>query len=561
MFADGRTVPQGEVVKTDVCVVGAGPAGITIGRELARAGVDVLIVERGPDLHEGPMNSPDTAVNAGLPYGVNKSRTFGVGGAIHKWHVETPLGDGFGRLRELDHSDFAIRPWIRFSGWPIDKTHLRAYYDRARALFDDSGQSSAIDDDWDDLLQDSRFKPGPSVSTRVFTFANPGVFAGEHRRALENSPAALVLSNAVVTGILSDRSLDSVSSLSIKTSQSHSFTIEARYYVLAAGGIENPRLLLASRSRHTNGMGNAHDLVGRFFMEHPHYPSGYLVPFDPTAFDDIGSYKVFLHDGIPVQRKYALSESIIETEALNRSVFQLIPSLIDEQVRSIRFSNAGVEAIEAANRIHRALHNPRRSQRIEGDTASVLRGSPHLVRYAFHRAISRIGSRLGVAKYGSMHGFWIHGMAEQVPDPESRVALTEPLDLFGMPRASLEWRLTSQDMHSIERTQTLLGIALADRGDLSVESFVQGKKVPPRLGGGNHHMGTTRMADSERYGVVNANCRVHGVSNLYIAGSSVFPTGGYANPTLTLLALAIRLADHIRQILEPSHVSVQDRSR
>lgn len=545
MFADGRTVPQGEVVKTDVCVVGAGPAGVTIARELARAGVEVVILERGPNLREGPVCNPDTAVNAGLPYGVNKSRAFGVGGAIHKWHVETPFGDGFGRLRELDDTDFEIRPWIKFSGWPIDKGHLRSYYDRARALFDIPWPSPSGDDAWDELLRDSPFRPNPSVRTRVFSFANPGVFAGEHRKVLENSPAVLLLSNSAVTEILSERSPGSVSSLSVETEPTHNFTVEARCYVLAAGGIENPRILLASRSRHSNGFGNANDLVGRFFMEHPHYPSGYLVPKDSSSFDDVRNYGVFLQNGIAVQRKYGLSDAIVEEEALNSSVFQLIPSSLNERVKATQFSKTGVEAIESANRIHRDVYHRRRSPGIARDAASAIRGAPQLARYTFYKAVARIGARLGVPRYTEPFGFWIYGMAEQVPDPGSRVSLIESRDRLGMPRVSLEWRLTSQDLESIERTQHLFGMAQLEVGHRSVSSYVEGKDVPPHLGGGNHHMGTTRMADSVRRGVVDKDCRVHGINNLYVAGSSVFPTSGYANPTLTLLALAIRLADHI----------------
>jgi choline dehydrogenase-like flavoprotein len=123
--------------------------------------------------------------------------------------------------------------------------------------------------------------------------------------------------------------------------------------------------------------------------------------------------------------------------------------------------------------------------------------------------------------------------------------LVERRDKFGVPTAGLDWRLTEQDMASMRRTQQLFGRAWLSDGHRLVESYLEDRGLPPYLWGGNHHMGTTRMADSPRQGVVDRDCRVHGVDNLFIAGSSVFPTGGYANPTLTLLALAIRLADFI----------------
>ncbi len=140
--------------------------------------------------------------------------------------------------------------------------------------------------------------------------------------------------------------------------------------------------------------------------------------------------------------------------------------------------------------------------------------------------------------------------SEQVPNPESRVTLSDELDAFGVPRARLDWRLTEQDVDTIRRGQMFLAAELARAG-------LGRMQLPEEEGfgwdqyvlGGHHHMGTTRMALDPRKGVVDADCRVHGIENLYLAGSSVFPTGGFANPTLTLVALAARLADHVRRVL------------
>ena len=275
MLADGRTVPQDEVVQTDVCVIGAGPAGIALSRELGNAGLEVLLLERGPDQREGPPVAADSAVNLGIPYNVNKRRVSGVGGATHRWLLDTPLGAGFGRIRELDDVDFDVRPWVAHSGWPISKDHLRAFYPRARSLFGSAWPSDTPESEWDDGFKNDSFA-NETVEARVFYFVNPGVFAGELRHEIENSPNVLLLSNSAVTGIQCDESPRAVSSVKVMTSPNHTYTVVARAYVLACGGVENPRLLLASRSRHPNGLGNGNDLVGRFFMEHPHYPSGRL---------------------------------------------------------------------------------------------------------------------------------------------------------------------------------------------------------------------------------------------------------------------------------------------
>ena len=540
MLADGRTVPADETIQTEVCVVGAGPAGIAIAKELSRARVEVVLLERGPDPRVEPPRNADTAINIGIPYRVGRSRMFAVGGATHRWHIPTAMGDGYGRVRELDEEDFESRPWIPNSGWPIRKDQLDTFYQRARSLFD-LPVTPAIEES----SKPNPFAVDETIETRIFSFANPGVFAGEMRRDLENSPHALLLSNSTVTEIKTDTVTGTVSSLKVGTSSRHSYTVQARYYVLAGGGIENPRLLLASRSSIPNGVANRHDLVGRFFMEHPHYSSGYLIPGHADTFTDTRSHAIYLHGGVPLQRKYGLTEDVIKAHGLNRIVFYLSAEPLTVKLDAVRYSESAIRSLEASRGLYQAIRGRRWSPDDVGDLFTTVRGAHHVLRHITRRLITEVHKRRRDDRYTRPYLFWIRAMAEQVPNAASRVRLDESRDELGVPLAALEWRLTDQDIASMRTTQELFGEAQVSAGHRKVASFLEGRERPAFLTGGNHHMGTTRMAASPRQGVVDADCRVHDHDNLFVAGSSVFPTGGYANPTLTLLALAFRLSDHI----------------
>lgn len=541
MEADGRTVPGDEVVSADICVVGSGPAGITIAYQLDRAGFEVVLIERGPLRREGLPRSVDTAINVGLDYPVNESRAFEIGGSTYNWKVNTPLGSGFGRFRELDSEDFDRRPWIPNSGWPITKHDLQPYYRQAEKLFGLEGGFLSSESSGH-----SPFTSGvPELDTRVFYFVSPGIFGGELRKALAHSERALVLGNSTAAALLCEDTESVVSSLRVKTDPSHSFSVQARFYVLAAGGIENPRLLLLSRDRHANGLGNREDLVGRFFMEHPHYASGSLIPYDRGLFGERNAFGIFLHRGTPMQRKYALSERIVEAEELNRIVYRLEAKPLNESTLTLRFDDHATSGLEAFRQLRKAALSRTWSLVEFKRLTMATRGIHHLVRLALRRAVMRIGASAGYSKYTEPQLFWIRAMAEQIPDRENRVRLAASQDRLGMQRAELNWRLDRQDIRSIIRSQELIGRALEAGGIGTVDSLVVDRELPPALSGGKHHIGTTRMSVSPSQGVVDQNCKVHGISNLYVAGSSVFPTSGYANPTLTILAVAYRLADHL----------------
>jgi choline dehydrogenase-like flavoprotein len=299
--------------------------------------------------------------------------------------------------------------------------------------------------------------------------------------------------------------------------------------VLALGGLEVPRLLLASNTTHRAGLGNQHDLVGRFFMEHLSHDTGVLRPNDPDLLNHLDLYEQrFMRLGHPIQGTLSVSNEVVRNEGLRNATFWVQPSYEERARTSVTSARALVSQVRRR---------------------PLMRGIPrHLVNLASDPLSL---ARVAVAEKSGRHPrpsvLRFRVLAEQAPNPNSRVTLADRRDQFDMPLLQVDWKVSDDDLDSIYRHQAILDRTFRRSKVGVIGSWLAHERPTPTMIGNAHHLGTTRMHRNERMGVVNEDSRVHGVGNLYIAGSSVFPTGGYANPTLTIIALAIRLADHIRQ--------------
>jgi choline dehydrogenase-like flavoprotein len=541
MIVDGRTVTQDDVLRVDVCVIGGGPAGMLVVRHLAGKGMRVALLERGDE--DSGHDRTRTTRTGGLEYDVGQSRGFGLGGTANKWDLRTPWGDRLARFRELDEDDFALRDWVPHSGWPFGKSELRQFYDQAWSSLGWPGLRGAPDalcrhgagmnpfQDRDGMIQQSQF-----------VLASP-LFTERLRADLSGSPSATVLTNSTVVDIRCDVSASHVSSVRVATQRPKGFSVEARVFILAAGGIENARMLLSSRSRHRYGLGNEHGLVGRFFMEHPLFVSGVLRPKDFRAFDDPTSYDSHLHSDIVVSVTYVLHEDVVRRERLLRSGFLFERFFLNARVRRFYASESAARSLRAAANVRAALMGRSRASNIAEEIRRATFGPHHIARFGLELTGEKVLRRLNPHHRGP-RVFRIYAFAEQVPNPNNRVRLIHAKDEFGVPMARLDWRLTDQDVDSYARSQDQLAERLGAAGHESVDSLAKRTSLPPELRGAHHHMGTTRMSDDHRRGVVDRNSLVHGIDNLYVTGTSVFPTGGYANPTLTAMALALRVAHH-----------------
>ena len=529
MLTDAAEVSRGSTLTADVCIVGAGPAGISIARELIKGGCSVLLLESGDrQFRRGLPALAGLALgrqlakgeNAGHPYfPLHASRLRAFGGTSNIW-----MSQGM-RAHPLDAIDFEARPGVPHSGWPFDREQLDPYYERAQPVCG-LGPYRYDVERWEDPRSKPRFAAdAPALETTVFQFGPVDGFT-RHLDELADAGRVNVVFDASAAEALTVDQPSVVSGLRVVTQGGNEFMAQGRVYVLALGGIDNPRLLLESNAAHREGLGNEHDLVGRFFMEHPHVLVGYARPADAAVAARLDLYQYQQVDGVLVQGMLKLRSEVLRQEQLPNSVFFLTPN---------HDLNATSGARSAAELRMAVLRRPMRPQLAR-----------HVIRAALGGLdVGRLALRRLTKRYGPPELIRFAVMSEQVPNRDSRVTLSAKRDALGMRLPRLDWRVTDDDRHTIRRAQEIIDDSLRRAGIGAFEGFFGDEQPPVTINGGFHHMGTTRMHTDPSRGVVDADCRVHGVQNLYIAGSAVFPTAGYANPTLTIVALALRLADHL----------------
>lgn len=534
---DARRLPESSEVTTDVCIVGAGAAGIALALQLIGTSREVCVIESGDFGPDDEIQSLYDLRSIGHPIRENfmaRARYFG--GSSNIWA---------GRSMKLNPIDLRARDWVPHSGWPIDFADLEAYYPSSGEILglpscaglggDVSSLPHAAEPELT-LFRDPRFRP------RLVTWGRgPARFGRAFRKPLIDSPNVRIYLNASATEVIPAERGDHVERVAVRTLNGNELRITARLYVLACGGLENARLLLVSRRADPCGIGNRHDLVGRYFMEHPRAIFGAVRLAVPMGSSLLLGLPV--RDG-KIQLGIGLSDDVQRRDRLLNNYLTLEPKLSEVAQQGYQ-SSVNVMKVLLRRGYAGSRLNVFRAELPEiRDLVYLLTPKeimPHPV-YRCYAALQRL-----TRHYRRVHELTVINYCEQVPRPESRVFLSNERDRLNMNSLVLDWRIGREETSTMLRLQHMLGEWLKAR-DLGTLDGAASDAPAPSYTDASHHMGTTRMSDDPKQGVVDRNGRVHDVDNLFIAGSSVFPTVGHANPTLTIVALALRLADHLKTL-------------
>ena len=508
MQFDARKLPTGTVLDADICIVGAGPAGITLAREFIGSKTTVLILESGGLNYDKRCQELNEGTVIGDPYaGLRQTRHRQV---AHLWN--TRVHDEIGaKYVPLDPCDFEL-PDTAHAQWPIEYSELEPFYRRAQVVCG-LGAFAYEGKDWADDARPLLPLNVDQLSTKVYQCGIGSFFTHIYPQELVRSHNVSLCHHATIRGLkMRNRGTQAIEA-TIISRFGNRLCARAKIIVLAAGAIENVRLLLLSDDNAGDSPGNQFGWVGRCFMEHPRDYALTLIPHSPELFEQATFYDLHpARDGTIVGGRIALDSTIIRKAGLPNASITLMP---------------------------RMKNPPARLPRV------VSRFSSYLYRFIGSGPQSGYGWSCQQNPSQVFDAFQLVINVEQRPNPENRVALARGRDPLGMPQVDLFWHWSDEEQANLERLRKVIASGLEASGLGQVE-VATGLRPDPNA---HHHAGTTRMHADPRSGVVNADGCVHGTDNLYVTGASTLCRAGFANPTLTIVALALRLADHLKQTL------------
>ncbi|WP_286914621.1 MULTISPECIES: FAD-dependent oxidoreductase [unclassified Pseudomonas] len=472
----------------DVCIIGAGPAGITLALRLAQAGWRVVLLEGGG--HEYAPRSQELykCTSSGLELYAEETRLRFLGGTSNHWA---------GRCRPFTASDFAVQPPGDLPGWPIPYAEIERYLPAAMDIVD--------------LPQGKAFQPlnvalkGGDFDADRFLLSPPTRFAQKYAAALNDTPGLDVFINCNCVDLEFDKASGRLASIQVSDYERNRQRLVAKKFILATGAIENARQLLNSQSLQAAGVVSPDGLAGRCFMEHLNIDMGTFILSDGQ---DGSQHQYYTTDAFVAE--YHAGKGNVTTAVL-------------EEVRTY------------------------------GRTAEVKHFLENLA------CDMGVASKIAfIANFSCPGDGVISTMIEQFPNVQSHLSLLDEKDALGMGKVNVNWALSEHDRHTIKCIGSELAKQFADTGlgFVKLNDFVYDTSLALKLQPHAHHMGTTRMAASPEFGVVDSDCKVFGTHNLYVAGSSIFATSGASNPTMPLLQFAVRLAEHLDDKLKTSNKAV-----
>lgn len=521
MIEDLRHSSQ-KLFESDILIVGSGPAGISLALEFNGTNQNVILLESGGTQPLPEYETLNTGKNTGpLFLDLSNSRKRCFGGASKIWA---------GVCRPLDTRDFSKRDYLPLSGWPITKEELDPYYKKSATLLEIDG-SILESEGWDKKFESGiNFPFDKSKDSNVKGKLLQQVplknrdFGQRFEPTFAESKNIKVLMHGTLTNLELSASNNSVNAVEVSCLSGKKVFIRAKKIVLACGALENPRILLLANKSKNLGLGNGGKNVGRYFMSHPGFSSvSQLLKQDDHACNEKASSNLDLYrKTFEFRENFNSQKSLLGhnfvVEQANKSYLTYLRNIRDRwNSRKLNFKNLSAIPVD----------------------------------FPYASAANDLYCK--AQKKDSYHLTWSGGVSiEQAPNPSSRVTLSDEKDIFGQNKINFHWDKISdiekQTVHNVVRHMAL-ELGRLGLGRLRIENRLKDESVFEVSDSINHQMGTTRMAHTAQHGVVDKNCKVFGIQNLYVAGGSVFATSGSVNPTFTVIALALRLADHLKKLV------------
>lgn len=560
MIHDLAIGPRPSLPSVDLCIIGSGPAGMTLARELSRSGHTIAVLESGRRRPTRRGDQLRLVQSEGIQI-KEYSRERVLGGSSTAWS---------GLSAPLDEIDLEARPWLRHSGWPLSRDELLPYWDAAAERYHFAPLAEYAPGGFDKVKAKGDACPSwETLQEKVFLArADAQDFGVDHGEVFELPGVDLYL-DATVACLCADGSDDKVQRALLRTSAGQELELSASIFVLATGGLENPRLLLSSTDLCAAGLGNEHDVVGRYLMNHPKNYHGIVRLAQPASelpwlfgclMGDYAGY-AGLHLPPETQREQGLLNAYVRFEPLFpwsdcKGVEALV--YLVKRSRSVgglmTKRSRGGKLVNLRDYSETGDDSELQNQRKKWSDYlvllfTVLVNLPMVLRYVVARVRDRKAPKITRVR--------LRNFLEMEPDPDNRVVLGSEPDVDGRPITVVRHSATALDKRSIVAVHEALASDLEASGFGSLQGALTGAEDPwPIDQDASHHMGTTRMGVDPAHSVVRPDGRLHTVRNVYLAGSSVFPTSGCANPTLTLVALSIRLAEELDRQLK-SHQQPQ----
>lgn len=508
MYTDTRHLENDSLIQGDVCIIGAGAAGVSIALDWMNSAYKVVLLESGGFEYDDKVQDLNAGKTTGQKYfPLKASRLRSFGGTTGHWA---------GMCSPYDNVDFIKRDWVPDSGWPIERKEMDPFYARAHKILH-LGPYNYDFNYWQKELPNLNPFPLDNnvIWNKMWQFSQTR-FGEAYKDTIVKAKNVHLYTYATVVNISANDNLTSIKEVTVKNYAGRTHKVRAKHFIMACGAIQNARLLLASNSQAPKGLGNSQDVVGRYFMEHLEVASAELWLMKPFP-TDLYAWK---YGTTKASAELAITEKVqTENKILNGTASMLSLALGRHTKPRMEIWQDGDPRKSLENLF---AHWDEAAKEAEKENRGNITRA-----YQFSTRI------------------------EQSPNPNSRVTLGEEKDELGMPQANLHWELNALDKRSIRRIYQLIaqqmgiaGLARVKMLDFLVDE--NDNSFPDSTNGGWHHMGTTRMSNDPKKGVVNANCQVHGIDNLYVAGSGCFSTAGAPNPTLTLVSLSLRLSDHVK---------------